>query len=449
MGSDQRMELHAMTDKDIGPGWPLDYLFSTLVLIRDGEKLQGSHGLVVNLVKPMEPALWKKEDVKKALREAFSEGAGWSGYEKPASQSAIEAHLIVTEVKNDGQSVELLATADKSPLAASVFTGHYREDGIGLWGFPLLLSKKRADYGLAQETGSGMFYYGDGNLTVSWRVDGKMVVVSGGVPFVAQNKVKLADFKATPARNLALFSAGSVWQGTCKLGETPAEEVMLTVTEVRNDGAYLRLQLARDAAPHGVEIFVGKLDSERAGYSLTLQRKQAASYLPHCQDLQLRIDPRGKCVGFTDRGAVLELSLAADKSAPAESLSTQKLSAVIRQAFAQPHKYTGTLSKATDGNSAKVAVEFSMKQGAGNLVQAAISIPGGPKGRILFEGSLTATDESVNGYCLMMKKKTAGAAEASSQIFNQRTDVDLWFRLDRDQLRLWGISGDEFLLLEP
>lgn len=450
MGKDQHVELQAVTDKDVGPAWPVDYLHSTLTLRRDGEQLQGNYGLVVHLDKPVKPVLWNKVELKKKVREAFVEGTQWSGYEKPASQAAIDARLTVTQVKNDGQSVEVLATADKYPLAAAVYTGQIRDSGIGLWGFPVIVSKQGADSPLSQESGSGLLFYGESHVTVGWRTDGKMIVVAHGVPFIHQPRIQLPGFQPTPVRNLASFSTGSTWKGSLQHSNDPAEDVTLTVTEVRNDGAYVRLHLARDAAPHGVEILVGKLDPERAGYSLTLQRKQAAAYLQHFTDLRMRIDPQDKCVGSSDRGFSINLARVKNGARSIKDQSTQAVSGLLKQMFSQSQKYHGTLTKASDGSSAKVAVDFTPKPGGGNIIQASVSIPDGPKGRILFEGPLVTTDEAVNGYCLMMKKKSAGAAEATSQIFNHQTDVNLWFRLDLDQKRLWGITGgDEFLLIEP
>lgn len=443
-----QIELHGQAGTN-DPHWPLAFAHNTLVLARADNTLTNSGGFEVDLGKPVSPVLWKRDDILGRLRSDWAQGTEWKGFEKPDQAAAIDGSLVVTDIKNRGENVRVLATIAESPVQAAVFVGKFRETESHPWGYPLVATSDRADYGLPFERGSGLLHPNGSTLYVGYRTDGTLVVFGNSVPFETQSSEKLADFAESKARNLAFTVSGSAWKGTFTRPGEPAEEVRFYILETRNDGALVRARLERMSTPFVADLFVGKLTPDHPGYNLTFDLKSSLPYMETSREWHLRIGPRGEIAGYGDRGVVLDLQPAPDWRMEGARTNLAALKERTRGAVAVKKSYRGTLSKPEDGSSAEVVVEFAPKGAGGNTVQAAVALAAAPQGRVLFEGALYIGDDSLGGYCLLLKKIGPGLPGATSTILGGETDVDLYFRLGLSGDELYGYGKGEVLELRP
>jgi hypothetical protein len=441
-------QLHGKAADD-GPHWPLNWNFDGLVLSREGDTLSNGAGLEVDLKQKLTPVLWKRDDILKRLHSDLAEGTEWKGYEKPVSAAAIDAAIVVTDVKNRGENVRVLATAAESVGPAAVFVGKFRETESHPWGYPLLAARQNADYALPGERGSGLLHHHATTMIAGYRTDGTMVVYANGVQFVTQSSEKIPNFEGSRERSLKFVSAGTAWSGTLNRAGEPAEEVHFHILEVRNDGAMVRARLSRTNSPFASDILVGKLTPDHPGYNVTLDLKNGLPYLEAGTDWNLRVGPRGEIAGYNNRGAILDLKPAPERKVDGTKTSLAALKEATLSVFGKRRSFRGTLAKPEDGSSAEVVVEFAPKGSGGNTVQATVALAAAPQGRVLFEGPLSTGDDALGGYCLTMKKVGSGLTGATSAILGGETNLELRFRLGLDGVNVFGYGKGEVLELEP
>lgn len=404
------------------------------------------------------------------LLERLTPGAQWTGSVTMEIGNYESVIFTVTNRKEDGSYLRVVAESVNDPYTIAVFEGTFNKSHV--YGWPIVL---RATHSAIGETKLFNFFRSDAPdlpyIALAMQDSGFVGSRGNDKIFLTATR-QLEPWSERLNMVRQLFSQGASFKG--RLQERhETKEIVLTIAEIRNDGDYIRViaQLANE--PQEIAIYEGRLRKEPEfidGYSVELQKRQPGT-------------TSGK-VFDRSQGTTLSLRLALDNSAvygvlsqsrnhftetmkltrqPSNSegvsMATNDFAAMIRQKLIKGVYFRGALKDIENKRTLETTMRVMEANGDGITVELTSSGRAGG-GRAVYQGILRLDDLAVNGYCILLNKvegtKPPANPRASfsptaiktrpTEIFDEVVGKTRTLRLafSPDGEVLLGIGGNEF-----
>ncbi|MCA9122456.1 MAG: hypothetical protein H6822_15380 [Planctomycetaceae bacterium] len=404
-------------------------------------------------------------------------GQMWEGTLQRAGANTHSIRVVFTEFQDNGGNLRLIVERPDEPFTVATFQGTVDTSPAGVFAWPI-----RMTHSSGQGVGTGAIGYAipliagkGGPLSLTMTANGECYGISyahTSAPQVLQMKSVSSFSNLEPAQERwrKALRAGDRWSGKIVRGDAPAERIVLTVTEVIEDGRIYRFTMHNPDNVRQFRPFVGTLNGSEKfidGYAITFEPTSLIGETTHFfssdawrelygtdKDVKhsLRLHSDGKtllCMSYE-----LELAtLTRGEARVSRPLDRKNLVNDWRKLCQTGNRWQGKLTSLELQQSVEVA--FTITSGIDDLgnVSAELSLPKMPKLKIPFTGTLKMDDANINAYALQLQKKAGG--QSTSLLFGPDVNnVVLNIRLSEDGKGLVGLGSGfhglkEFMELTP
>jgi len=343
-------------------------------------------------------------------------GTQWSGSVTTTRGDSENVIFTVTDRKDDGSYMRVVAESTSDPFTLIVFEGSFLQRYVHGW--PIVLKSTQSAIG---ETTLYNFFRHDENMppvSLSLHRQG-FVGMRGNDKIFLTSTRKLTPWEPRAKLVEQLFAQGARFSGRMET-EDDVIEIVLTLAEIRHEGDYVRVIVQELAEPQEIAIYEGRIRKNPEfvdGYCVELVKRQSGSkkeqifdhYIGTTLSLRLALD-NSSILGIVRRpeAKILEsmkLTRMPSKS-EAVSLATADFSRLIKSKFGKGMYWRGTLKDVANNRSTETTLRVMEQVGEGLKIELTATRAGG--GRAVYDGIFRLDDVSVNGYSVTLYK-TEGA----------------------------------------
>jgi len=407
--------------------------------------------------------------VVKIGSDRFRVGTTFEGLELVPGKASQSFTATVTYWNPVEHSARLITEVPSKPHMFSVFQGTLNFDAPHHLGLPMKFQRVAGGmHGNSRSDGTQLFRYST--------KEPLYIIVGEGEKSLGKIGTAEIRLQATPSsessielaedRWMTALRPGVVWEGTSKWRSEASQEVRLVVAENRNNGQYVRLMLEKESNPTQFVVIEGAIQSgvQADAYGFLGFQKGTATYNDTGEYYGVLFsrweDENAKSTRLTPNGQLLHIITKSGESAtltrsqdtfPVDSLTTDSFQVAWTKALELGKTWNGTIVNESQNQKAEVVLSVTAFERMGDEVQLDIRLKGMRSGGASYSGSLTRTDDAINGFALTVKKVKGGAG-SSTILGSNWSDVQIQFRLTPDSKSLVGRAlsyGDfEYLVLE-
>jgi len=332
------------------------------------------------------------------LLKRIEPGTSWTGTARTGSDAAVPIKLTFVDVKPDGSYVRAVGESPLDPITTVVFEGIVNRASVHGW--PIVM--RAIDSYAAEGTLRDYFAPGGSTIVLAMR-DDRFVGHRGvdALQFTSSSKIEpWAGRDQVAAR---IFAPGVKLTGRL-VHDDGSTETDLTVMEVRDNGAYVRVLAQAKEEPYDGVVYEGRFPFSTSmidGYALELNKR---SHLSRPEilfreetgtTLRLRLALDGSSVlgvvltsGIPQETLTLKID---DARKAAVNTSTATFSAQIKQLLVKNSQWRGSLRDLRESRSAEVFMKIlDVNVADGVTMEFTIPRTGGAK--CVYEGLLQLGD---------------------------------------------------------
>ncbi len=394
---------------------------------------------------PDEDVLWTEVLAK------VRPGTQWTGTAQAGLEAVTDVRLTFVELRPDGSYLRALAESPDDPRTAVVFEGVIDRRALHTWPIVLRPIEESISEGRRRD------FYSD-----PYKSPLMLTLHENGLA-----GRRAADVvRLTASRNIApwsdrlkgvaeVFRSGTRLIGTTRSAEH-ARDAILTIAEVRDNGAYVRVVAQAKDDPYDCAIYEGRMPYEGGlidGYALKLKKRRGGLTQSKLFDseidlnLELRLALEGnRVIGILRTGgiAVEDLLLDYDPAQRTAGTPTREFGDLARRTLTKGSTWRGPLLDVAGAMSVEVTLKVLEAGGADNYT-IELMVPRIAGGRAVYQGVLTTDDVSVNAHCLKLQKTKGGLAAKSMMFDAEIGDARrLKLMLAPDGATLYGYTTDGF-----
>lgn len=242
------------------------------------------------------------------------------------------------------------------------------------------------------------------------------------------------------------LSPGSYWEGTLDpVGDDPSVSVGLVVSQNKNDGETIQLDLSLSEYPQRVRRYAGRIEFDTSApfgwaVSVTSLANQPhtletySSFRRRAMNMRLRLSGDGKLFGFV-RGEWLTLSQSGT------SLTTEATTAGVRDAITPGSVWRGTTQQ-EGAPAVPIEIEFVSNQNSGNALVAVVRSELYESMISVYEGVSLGVDENADVWPIRATKEKTSFSLDGTTLFD-RNAAGFTLRLTHDGgLTGWALRGN-------
>lgn len=405
-------------------------------------------------------------------------GRVWEGLVPVPGDQAYKIRLTFAEFRDDGGYVRLIFERPDEPHTVAVYEGAMTSTAEALYGWPMQFHRVAGVGKFGALTYYPLKFLSDngGGAALSWNADGDLLVKTWQHRYqfrlTAADAVK--DFESPESRWRKALAAGTRWSGKIVRGTTPAEKIVMTVAESRENGRLYQLTLQNPDDPQQYRTFLGTLDaSDKAADSYALSLKSTSTVAkavgstsgnegPYTHKLDaitfgFRLTPDGtKLISYPHFNWSDNMILTRDPEPASLPLDRESVASAWKEICVSGGKFKGKLTNpgfAPGMQTIDVELVFASGVDDDGNISAEMRLPSAKGAFIRYKGALELDQDNVLGFAMKLQKLDPG--KGNSVVFGQETRNNwIYLRLDETRTQLIGMAGappagwGEFLKLE-
>ncbi|MCR9233219.1 MAG: hypothetical protein NXI29_19595 [bacterium] len=393
--------------------------------------------------------------VGRSREQDIVDGAQYTGRESIVGQADRAVVMSITGYEAETGNMRVVIEDAQTPYTFAVFEGKLQLEAPHHLGIPIRLQQVTSyTHPSQRKPKSGVFSRNTRSELLLIPVEQGFQGQFADAEVMFERRSGESEVIAAEQRWQNTLVPGAAWRGVTKWRDEAVKQVTLRVAEVRDQGKYVRLTLARDDEPVQQVVYEGSLLNGNGmidGYGLVMQQYGAATIYEHdyfgvffsrweSEDKKVfRISPDGKKLYGVSSGGEM-LTLERDASVESTDQLATKARKEVWQTVLTPGKiWEGTIRSLKHKQTAEVKMIVRGFELEGKQVTLELVPKVQQKAKVVFEGSLDTSDRGTNGFGLVLKKKQK--VSGPGNVFGN-WDTQLQFSLDATGKRLSGRTND-------